>query len=158
LMDESSRFDSDFTARRTQTKQTEETVLRVAAGVNERFNWNLLFKFVNDMQPTPDGQHMVQKSRTLGDVYPIYFKNHRDGYGGPNALALKKKRLLDLSKERTPTAQDAKDDEIVKRDQVAVNVEGISQMYFDDLKPFADHLKERAFTSSLLIQNGMSEK
>ena len=61
---------------------------------------------------------------------------------GKIALELIKKRRLELSRnDYTPTPQDARDEETIKRNQVSLNVEGVTSMYVDDLKPFADHLK-----------------
>ena len=61
LTDAATADNATFNDKVAKTKATEQTVLRVAAGVDERFNWNLLYKYINDMLPRPDGEHLAKK-------------------------------------------------------------------------------------------------
>src|SRR5205807_1355452 len=51
-LDAASGYDKEVERLEGEAKATHETVLRVAAGVNERFNWNLLYRYVSDAIPT----------------------------------------------------------------------------------------------------------
>ena len=113
---------------------------------NERLNWILLYKYINDLLPRANGERLAITSRSRGEVRGIYFSKE----SGQAALKLLKKRRLDLAQQRTPTAQDARDDETIKRTLVSLNIEGILSLYADDLKPFADHLKEQNFDANQL--------
>jgi type IV pilus assembly protein PilM len=151
------KFESDVGAKENEIKTTHETVLRVAAGVNERFNWNLLYKYINDGLPTNDGNRMVNTARYGGQVKPIYFSDATpQGREGKKALADLMGRRLALAQERTPAKEDAETDESIKKNLVAISIEGVTAMYAEDMRGFASHLKEWKFDPELLRQLGMS--
>jgi len=118
-------------------KRSELAVKRIAAGIDERFNWNLMVKYIHDSLPLPDGRHLSTDTREHSDALREYFKQD-----GEKAYKDLRERRAAIAAGLPPSPGDEKRDEDIKKNLVQINVEGIDCLYAPDLGFFFDNLKK----------------
>jgi type IV pilus assembly protein PilM len=155
-IDRGKGIQSQLIAKEDEGKKSDEAVKRIGAGVDERFNWNLLYKYIHDALPMPDGGHLAKDTRFSAHPWNDYFKvgisNKKERpYPGEQAFRDFQERRRAIAAGRPPRADDDKLDAEIKKSLVQINIEGIDSLYVDDLGPFWDNLKNHQLW-------GMSEK
>ncbi len=139
------RFISEFATEETKAKEAQQAVLRIAAGVPERFNWNQLYQYVNEALPRPDGTHLPKiRGKISGlDPYQFYFKEEKEGDSGEKAWERFGKRRQETAQGAVaPTPESLKQEDDIKKRLVQLNVEGMVTFYTDDLPAFFKTLKD----------------
>jgi type IV pilus assembly protein PilM len=141
-------FERDARAKETQFKAAEamfekstDNLRRLVAGVDERFNWQLMAQFINMTLPQADGKRLPAKN--LKDV-PV-----RERFFTPDAIEAFKK----LEARRVPNRSDKlkqdpaialKDDEFIKKHLVQISIEGIHAIYCDDFSQYFRNISQKA--------------
>jgi type IV pilus assembly protein PilM len=126
-----------FTAKETEAKNAELAVKKIAAGIDERFNWNLLFWYINEVLPQPNGAHVPKDNRYGKHPYQQYFMDA----GGKDAFEQLRARRHAIAAGAASSPEDDRKDEEIKKKLVQINIEGIEQLYSADLGYFWDYLK-----------------
>lgn len=141
-------LESETRAREADYKRAEENLnkstdnlRRLVAGVDERFNWQLMMQFINMTLPQPDGTRLpVENQQRVRVKERFLTPEAREAF-----------RLLEL--RRTPSRMDRlkqdpaiamKDDEFIKKHLVQVSIEGIHAMYCDDFSSYFRNIMEKA--------------
>jgi type IV pilus assembly protein PilM len=127
-----------FTEIENQCQATKDSVNRIAAGVDQRFNWNLIYEYVNDCLPQPNGTKVTRNTRFNVPAYDYYYGNDSKAREAYN-LWIEKQR--EGSKELTTEKKQEEEELNIKPHLIQVNIEGISCMYSDDLSGFFNNLK-----------------
>jgi type IV pilus assembly protein PilM len=127
----------EFAAKEDDAKRSDEAVKRIAAGIDERFNWNLLTKYIHDALPLPDGSHVAERTRFGVAAREEYFEK-----GGKQANNELRERRRAQAAGLPPKAGDDKLDEDIKKNLVQINIEGIDSLYAEDLSALWDKLKD----------------
>lgn len=137
VLKEGSRIKSDFAKEEEKAAQSEAAVNRIAAGVKERYNWNLIYKYLNDTLPQPNPEAprlplMTRRRFTSKDIYC-------DDKAIKAYQEFRKKQLPNSAKVPNPV-EERKLDELIKKHLIQVNIEGVVCLYADDLGPFFKNL------------------
>ena len=160
-----SKNDADFKSFETQSQGVKETINRIASGTDQRYNWILLFDYINNAIPQPGGIPMENgRYKVERKYWPYYLKI-------PHITRIKKAALQDyynskaekaygdwlkirnnLDKKLKSDSEQKREDTNIKPYLTQVNIEGISCMYSDDLKIFFDNI-----TREKLILYGLSD-
>jgi type IV pilus assembly protein PilM len=137
-----------FDAEVKRIDDSQKSIVRIGAGVQERFNWQLIYQYVNNALPRPNGEKVPRITRDKFEAF--------DKYVTPQAMQaffmVGQKRLAKASEKTTDPKKQAKDEEFIRKHLIQVNIEGISFLYSDDLAPYFEAL---VADSQLL---GMSEE
>ncbi len=136
---EANGYRGEWQKAEDEAKASHQTVLRIAAGVHERFNWNLLYQYLGECLPRPDGQRLTRRTMQQVDAYTKYFKAPNTG---EKALADARARRAAGPTDGAAGADEAKTDKAIKENLVQLNVEAITSLYADDLTPFWEKLKK----------------
>jgi type IV pilus assembly protein PilM len=142
--------EAEFRDAEDKVAKSQERLRRIVAGVDERFNWQLMMQYINLSLPQPDGKRLVELSANKVKVLQK-FKT-------PEADEANKK----LQARRTPTATDkkadpaktAQDDEFIKKHLIQVNIEGMHALWCDDVPNFFKNV----FNEGVKGLKGMQEE
>jgi len=119
----------------------------LAAGVDERWNWQLLHQYINLSLPQPNGARLHFKANNLAMPREKY-DNEEPGkinYGAKAYEILEKKRFETIRVLSQKEQDDQKADELfMKRHLIQVSIEGISSRYTDDLSGFYRKIATKA--------------
>ncbi len=108
-------------------QEAEKAIRLIGAGVEERFNWQLLYQYINQALPRPNGERVVAMSRRNEGVKEKFFNANSQ-----KAFALlETKRFSSKGETLKP-----KDEEFIKRHLIQVNVEGVTVLWSDDLPTY----------------------
>lgn len=139
--DEIRAKESDYRKAEEQYAKSKENLDRLTAGIDERFNWQLMAQYVNMALPQPNGNRLAILGHRQVRV--------RDKYFTPEAREAFKK----LEARRTPTKSEklkadpalaAKDDEFIRKHLIQVSIEGIHALYCDDLPSYFRNILAKA--------------
>ncbi len=61
------QLQSEYEAEVKHKAEAERTIRRMGAGVEERFNWQLLMQYINMALPRPNGDRLVEVSQPRGN-------------------------------------------------------------------------------------------
>jgi type IV pilus assembly protein PilM len=127
VVDKINKLNADYKAETDRKEEALKSLRRIGAGVEERFNWQLLYQYVNMALPRHNGDKLsVDTQRHV---------NAKNVYLTPEAL--KAFAMLEEKRFGKSSGGDAKkvaaDDEFIKKHLIQINVEGISALYSDDL-------------------------
>ncbi len=123
----------DFKGAEEQYAKSVESLRRLVAGVDERFNWQLLAQYINLSLPQPDGNRLVAKSSLNVPVHSRYFT--ADAQTAFDLLQAQRAPSKS-DKQKNDPAQNMKNDEFIKKYLIQVNIEGIHPLYCDDVPAF----------------------
>jgi type IV pilus assembly protein PilM len=125
------RFDDAVT-------DSKKKVRDIAAGVEERFNWNLLYKYVNDALPQPTGANKKLAERSRDQDEPRKYDNEK---ASAAYVELLKKQILPPPGAKVPDAkQELETDNKIKKYLIQINIDGIDAEWSDDLAVFYKNL------------------
>lgn len=119
-------------------EESKQTVNRIASGVKERFNWTLIYKYINDCLPQPDPRN-PRVAFTTHDNYSA-----RRNYVTENARLAYASWISKLKNPARATKKKAEEeregDLFIKKNMVQLNVEGINCLYAEDLSKFFENM------------------
>jgi type IV pilus assembly protein PilM len=120
-----------YTAEENKIKKSQDVLVSLAAGTKERLNWQLLHEYINYALPLPNGERLADVGT---DLKPI-----RKRYLTPAALdaykLLEARRFPD-PKKAVDKNKAIEEDQKIKKNLIQINIEGIMQLYTDDLGPY----------------------
>jgi hypothetical protein len=125
------RNNSAFAAEETRIKQSKENLDKLGAGTKERLNWQLLHEYINYALPLANGDRLVERAQN-GAIVKGKFKNK----DADIAFAKLEARRFPKLNEVIDKKKAAEDDQFIKRHLIQVNVEGVMELYSDDLQPY----------------------
>jgi hypothetical protein len=123
---------SGYQDAETALNKTKAEIRNLAAGVDERWNWQLLHQYINLALPQPDGSRLVEES--IDKSYP-----RKEFY---NDEAKKAFRQLEDSRFDAKKERDAKKDAEIKSNLVQVNIMSVTEMFVDELPGFYKKLDD----------------
>ncbi|MCI0462303.1 MAG: hypothetical protein L0Z62_35575, partial [Gemmataceae bacterium] len=154
---------SQYKSAEDEAQKAKDTVRSIAAGVEERFNWNLLYQYINEALPRPNGQRLA-KVTDNGRVRAeqVYFtqvyddREEKDKWSGAKAFLRLGQRRTNGGADGPPKAEDLKAEDAMLKYLVQINIEGIVPLYTDDLaESFFKKLKEKEEKEPFLAKSGM---
>ncbi len=139
-LDNKTRIEKDYGDKLKKIEEAKAAVRRIRGGVEERFNWQLLLRYVNNSLPRPNGDKVTATTRAG--------RKARQRYGVDNdqSEGIKAHRLIQIKRfaEAQPVVAGIKpnedQEEFVKKYLVQLNIESISSLYEDDLLPYFGNL------------------
>lgn len=123
-------------AEKAAKAASEKAVLRIGAGVKERFNWQLLHQYINMALPRPNGDKLTRRSSKFEDVYKRYYLEKPMAKKAFEMLEEKRFASQAKADKLLDPAQLAKDEEFIKAHLIQVNIEGITALYTEDIPSF----------------------
>jgi type IV pilus assembly protein PilM len=141
VLNNAEKIKKEFDEKAQELADNEKAVKVIAAGVDERFNWNLLTKYVNDALPQPYGnKHLTEVARS--NEHP---KDKYDTDKAEQAYKLWLAKQYQQSGASVPkAAEEQKIDKFIKENLIQINIEGINQLWSDDLTPFYKKIVDEA--------------
>jgi type IV pilus assembly protein PilM len=135
------KIKKEFGEKAQELADNDKAVKVIAAGVDERFNWNLFTRYVNDALPQPYGNmHLTEVARS--SAHPKAEYDTKDATGAYNEWL--NKQLVTQGAKVLKADQERKLDLFIKQNLIQINVEGINQLWSDDLTPFYKKIREDA--------------
>jgi type IV pilus assembly protein PilM len=133
VLDQANSIKKQWSDYDTQVKENIKAVNRIASGVDERFNWNLLFKYVNDALPQPYGNKRLGEDARTRD-------RPKEKYDTDKAAAayaeLLKKQFVAPGAPVPKAEKEREIDNLIKKYLIQINIEGIDSEWSDDLTGF----------------------
>ena len=138
VIDTANKNKADYEAEEKKIKDAIAALKRLGAGVDDRFNWQLLHQYINMSLPKPNGDNLVLLSNKNERVKEKYFDNpNKYKKEFPPDPAKKAYQLLEAKRfaknDPVPREQAEKEEEFIKQHLVQINVEGVDAVYSDDL-------------------------
>jgi type IV pilus assembly protein PilM len=134
------KTEGQFNDYKTKQKESETAIYKIGSGVAERFNWPLMLQYVNDALPLPDGSKISQLTSSNVEAYKKYYLLNKDLKRPEDVekIATRQAYRAWLARTANPDAAPPNEnaEDFVRKNLVQINVEGIDEMYSDDLKPF----------------------
>jgi type IV pilus assembly protein PilM len=125
-----SDFQNKYNDAERRYNESIKSIERIGSGVGYRMNWNLLLQFINMSLPRPDGTRLSVRTRLGVEAQKVYAtdKAHK-AY-----LKVEEKRHSKAPPQDAKAA--AREDEMIKKNLIQINIEGIDALYSDDLIPY----------------------
>jgi type IV pilus assembly protein PilM len=151
VIDEKNRIRGEWDGFDRKVTESKIAVRHIAAGVDERFNWNLLYKYINDALPlpygiTPDGRkvliggnkRLTKETRTRVTPAP---NEEYDTQEAAEAYAELLNMQFVKQGERVPNAKEEQEKDLkIKKSLIRINIEGIDCLWSEDLAGFYRNL------------------
>ena len=129
-------YRSNYDAEVARIKQSQDIIRAIGAGVEERFNWQQLFQFVNEAIPKPNGEKVPPTSRFGGEPIRKYVTAQAKWAFGKIDEKRFKRGLEPPPKGMKPALVKQKaiqEEEDIKKSLIQINIDGVSTMYSSDL-------------------------
>lgn len=131
---EKSNWDSQESQIKQDIDTSEKAIDRIGAGVKERFQWELLIRYINMNLPQPDGRKLTTRSVAYAN------KNVLQDYMTTDARkALKlyeERRFAKNAGQIDPVAAAKEEENVIKKHLVQISIEGINTLYSEELPVF----------------------
>jgi hypothetical protein len=111
--------------------RNEQQLLKIAGGVNERLNWQVLNAYINEAVPRIDGSNLVQNAHDGGRPFNKYYAEN------PEAKKAAKRwpeLQAKLAEGITLSPEEQKELEEVKKHLVQMHIEAVSALYSDKIQ------------------------
>ncbi|MCI0376523.1 MAG: type IV pilus assembly protein PilM [Gemmataceae bacterium] len=131
VIDKSRDYDSKRDGHIQQGKESKETIRRLGAGIEERFNWQLFHQYVNMSLPRPNGDKLTKVSRRKDRPKATY-----DTPEAKRAFQMLEEKRFAKASDVTDRKKAEDDDEMIKKHLIQINIEGITPLYTEDLATF----------------------
>jgi type IV pilus assembly protein PilM len=106
---------------------------RIGGGLKERKNWQSLHEYVNFAMPQPNGDRLVERAETPGGVYSPRRDLWKKDTKAQDAFGLWQEQQLNRGSAPIDPIIKAKDDEIIKKHLIQINLVGVNALYSEDL-------------------------
>lgn len=146
------KIESDYSTELKNAEESEIAVKAIASGVDERFQWNLVYKFINECLPQPNLQSPKVPVMTQRSVPAYQMYVTADAAQAYQKWLAKQDPDADKNSDKRDPVQEAKDAEYIKKHLVQINVEGIDCLYSENLEPYFD----KVFKDTKEILPGMT--
>ncbi len=158
-------FETQFDNAKRDYDDSVKAIMRIGSGVQQRFNWDLLYQYVNMALPRPDVD-MQDPEAEKKDKVP---RKTRQGFHArtryvTNAAVeahhlVLEKRFAKASGAGSDTKNATEvDEKKIKPHLIQINVEGVAHMYFDDLAPYFNALRQKIKDENKENLPGMDDK
>jgi type IV pilus assembly protein PilM len=127
-----SGFKTQMDAQDDRIRKKTESLNQIGAGVNERFNWQLLHQYINMATPQPNGDRLVAVSENLKPVLKDYWSANEQA---KKAFDLYEKKRFGIKDSDNPV-ENRKNDKLIKEHLVQINILGINALYSEDLPAY----------------------
>ncbi len=122
---------SEYDGQVQRIEKSNQNLVRLSAGTKERLNWQLLHEYVNYALPLPNGERLAEVGMAGTQIRKQFL----------NADALEAFRLLEARRFPDPKkpvdkVKAQEEDQKIKKSLIQINIEGIMQLYTDDLAPY----------------------
>src|SRR5262249_44739573 len=125
-----SGFRGQYDAEVTKIDGAKKDIQHLSAGVDERDNWALLYRYISLALPRPDGEN-------LGPWKEEYYDTKPDA-----KTAYKKLQEKRFPKVKLTAKQAHLQDEFIKKNLMQINIETILPLYSDDLTTYFDKIQK----------------
>lgn len=127
---------TQYDAEVNKIEDSKKTIRIIGAGVDERFNWQELYRFINAAIPRPNGDKVPRTTRLGGSPLRKY-KNKLSDWAFQKVEDKRYKRGLDPPPKGLNAAQVKKkaieEEENIKKHLIQINIDGVAAMFSDDL-------------------------
>jgi type IV pilus assembly protein PilM len=120
-----------FDGQVTRIKNSNDNLVKLSAGTKERLNWQLLHEYVNYALPLPNGERLTQVAEDGGPVWKKYKTANAD-----KAFDMLEARRFPDPKKLVDKEKALKEDQFIKKHLIQINIEGIMEIYTDDLSGY----------------------
>ncbi len=130
--DRANKIKADFDGEEKRIKESNDNLVKLAAGTKERLYWQLLHEYINSYAlPLPNGERLAERATSGTKVKEKYLTPAvRKAF-----MLLEARRFPDPKKQVDKVKAQAEDQQI-KKSLIQINIEGINEMYADDLGPY----------------------
>jgi type IV pilus assembly protein PilM len=133
--------ESEYKEAEAKVEKSKESLKRLVAGADDRFNWQLMAQFINMTLPQPDSGRLAKETLGRFKVFDTYFNNDaREAFKKLEARRTPSKS----DRPKVDPIQSAKDDEYIKKHLVQINVEGIHALFCDDVGGYLKNIFKEA--------------
>ncbi|MBM4067956.1 MAG: type IV pilus assembly protein PilM [Planctomycetes bacterium] len=143
-------FEARFNAAKGDYDESVLAIRKIGSGVQERYNWDLLYRYINMALPMPNGDKVARKAPTSFGVL-AYKEFVTDKAGAAHREILKKR----YARAGDPKSGADVDEKLIKPYLIQINIEGITHRFFDDLSPYFDAVRQRIISGGLEGLTGM---
>lgn len=129
------KFAGDYKSKEDELAKSKDAIEKLAAGVKERFNWQLLHQYINLALPQPNGS----KVPVLTQVTRVDARNKYYTPEAKEAFALLEEKRF--AKATPSPAKLAEIDTKIKKHLIQVNIEAVASVYSEDLSEYYKRIK-----------------
>ena len=122
-------YKEQYQSEEKKIKTHIRSLLRIGAGVSERFNWQLLHQYINYAMPQPNGDRLVAESKRFDKVKKIYWTDDEKAQQAYEVL----ERMRFAKNETLSAEETARRDHFIKNHLIQINIVGINALYSDNL-------------------------
>jgi type IV pilus assembly protein PilM len=135
------KFAGENSDIKKQIDDSYKAIDRIGAGVKERFQWQLLMRYIDLALPQPDGAKLTTRAELNNnqDVFKQYMKP--DAF---KALRMYNERRFAKDAGQANAQKLAQDEEFIKAHLVQMSIEGINTLYSEELPAFFKKLYKDA--------------
>ncbi len=134
-------YKTEYEKIKGEAKASREAVIKMSGGIQERFNWNLLFQYIGECIPRPDGSHMPTTNvRGRGKQLKTYLAQGRTAL--IRAMKRRAAAANDANKSDAAKNEEAEAEAEIRKHLIQINIEGIVSLYSDDFADYYKKLKE----------------
>lgn len=132
VIEEVNRYNNSWADANRRFQESQAAIKRIAAGVDERFNWQLLTQYINMALPLPDGTKVSELTRQKVQAKRDYVTED-----SKKAYQMMVSRRFAKSTGAPPDPlKAAQDEEYIRKHLVQINIEGINALYSEDLSGY----------------------
>jgi type IV pilus assembly protein PilM len=113
---------ADYEAEQKKMDEAKKAIEKIGGGVDQRFNWQRLYRYINMALPKPNGDRLVKVSRGQHVVKDKYFTKE----------AQRAFDMLETKRFKTSEPLSPADEEFIKKYLVQVNIVGINALFIDN--------------------------
>jgi type IV pilus assembly protein PilM len=125
------KINGEFDSEEKRIKDSNENLVKLAAGTQERLNWQLLHEYVNYSLPQPNGDRLADRSSSGKPVREYYVTP-----AAIEAFQLLEARRFPDPKKVVDKVKAQEEDQKIKKSLIQINIEGVNMLYTDDLGPY----------------------
>ena len=120
-----------YEAEVARIAQSKQNLTRLAAGTPERLNWQLLHEYINYALPLPNGERLADPANDGTRVKERFKTQDAD-----RAFLMSEARRFPDPKKIPDKLKAHKEDQLIKQHLIQINIEGIMELYSDDLSGY----------------------
>lgn len=128
-----SKYDSEV----RKINESIDNLKKIGAGIDDRFNWQRLTEYVNMALPMPNGERVTESSHRNEAVKEKYFTK-----AAKRAFDLLEARRFAKPGTEIPAEQAKKEDELIRKNLIQLNVVGLTSLYSEDLSAYFKKIHE----------------
>jgi type IV pilus assembly protein PilM len=134
------KLDSEYKAAEKQLEDSKIALKKLASGVEDRFNWQVLYQYINSALPrasggSPQEAKVPTSTRVRYGAYERFVtEDARKAFKFLEEKRYQTSQAPGKAKDAREAAKEAADrEEFIKQHLLQINIEGISSLYHEDL-------------------------